>query len=309
MGVALLPRGRAPRRVSGLVATMALALLATAACGGADDSPSGTTTPVGAKIDTAKTVYVMNSTPDETNLPVLMAIDAMKAAGYDLSIKQLEGSNLPFQALSGNQAQLTGASLPEGALSVKAGAPVRIISTRNAKACPDVKPRYVTIPDSPLRAQAVAENKLAGTTLGLSDAVALQDANPNGEFFLLPLSGEIPGVGDEYVYANQQTLKDHPTIVARFVEEQLKATRQLYSETPDKLAGIVSKLLPDAKGPKVAQAMVDAKLWYANGGLAGPGMQDTLAGFELPGTPSDLTDLTAMTTALKSAGKSDATPY
>jgi ABC-type nitrate/sulfonate/bicarbonate transport system substrate-binding protein len=348
MGVALLPRGRAPRRVPAFVATMAMVLVATAACGGGDDSSSGTDKAAGSKIDTAKTVYVMNSTPDETNLPVLMAIDAMKAAGYDLSIKQLEGSNLPFQALSSNQAQLTGASLPEGALSVEAGAPVRIVSTRNAnqvvwvarnefkdcadldgekvgifsetggytvlmrlyfkKACPDVKPRYVVIPDSPLRAQAVAENKLAGTTLGLSDAVALQDANPDGEFFLLPLSGEIPGVGDEYVYSNQQTLKDHPTIVARFVEEQLKATRQLYAE-PDRLASIVAKLLPDAKGPKVAQAMVDAKLWYANGGLDGPGMKDTLAGFELPGAPSDLTDPTPMTTALESAGKSDATQY
>jgi ABC-type nitrate/sulfonate/bicarbonate transport system substrate-binding protein len=291
---------------------------------------------------------IWNSTPDETNLPLLMAIDAMNEAGYNIKTQQLEGSNLPFQALADNSGQLTAGSLPEGALSVDAGAPIRVISTRNAnqvvwvadekyrdcadldgqnvgifsetggytvlmkiyfeQSCPGIEPRYVVIPDSPLRAQAVASGELAGTTLGLADAVALQDANPDGTFFLLPLSEEIPGVGDEYVYANQQTIDEHPSIVERFVEEQLKAIRTLY-EDPAALEDAVSRLLPDAPGPEVAQAMAESKLWYANGGLEGPGMADTLEAFDLPGKPDDLVELGPLQGALDNLGKSDLTEY
>ncbi|HXR41362.1 MAG TPA: hypothetical protein VN738_03080, partial [Acidothermaceae bacterium] len=61
----------------------------------AGSSSAAAATPV----DTAKTVFVFNSTPQEQDLPELMAIDAMKSQGYDISIKQLDGSVLPFQAL------------------------------------------------------------------------------------------------------------------------------------------------------------------------------------------------------------------
>jgi hypothetical protein len=352
-----------------VVAASALAWSAAAACGssgskadtgstptpqattGASSSPAasaGSSAP-STEVDKTKTVFVFNSTPQEQDLPELMAIDAMKAAGYDISIKQLDGSVLPFQALSSNQGQLTGASLPEGALAVQAGSDVKIITSRNqnqvvwvadnkykdcsklngqkvgiysetggytilmklyfAKACPDVKPTYVTIPDSPVRAQAVATGKLAGTALGLPDAIALQKANPDGSFFVLPLSTEIPGVGDEYVYANGPTLKDHPGIVKAFVTEQLKAVRQLYGADDAALGELVKKYLPDAKGTDVLKSMVQSKLWYANGGLDGPGLEATLKGFDLTQTPDQLKDTTAVDAAVKDIGKSDLTQY
>lgn len=351
-----------------VVAASALALTVTAACGSSGSSTDTASTPTAqapattgtssspastggapAQVDSAKTVFVFNSTPQEQDLPELMAIDAMKAQGYDISTKQLDGSVLPFQALASNQGQLTGASLPEGALAVQAGSDVKIVVARNQnqvvwvadnkykdcsklngqkvgiysetggytilmklyfeKACPDVKPTYVTIPDSPVRAQAVATGKIAGTALGLPDAIALQQANPDGSFFVLPLSSEIPGVGDEYVYANGQTLKDHPGIVQAFVTEQLKAIRQLYGDDDAALSDLVKKYLPDAKNTDVLKSMVQSKLWYANGGLEGPGLDATLKGFDLTQTPDQLQDKTAVEAALKDIGKSDLTQY
>jgi hypothetical protein len=359
-----------PARLA-VVTTSALALMTAAACSSSNKTgtASAPTTSATASatssasapaagsssaaaatpVDTAKTVFVFNSTPQEQDLPELMAIDAMKAQGYDISIKQLDGSVLPFQALSSNQGQLTGASLPEGALAVQAGSTVKIITARNQnqvvwvadnkykdcsklsgqkvgiysetggytilmklyfdKACPGVKPTYVTIPDSPVRAQAVATGKIAGTALGLPDAIALQQSNPNGTFFVLPLSNEIPGVGDEYVYANSQTLKDHPTIAQAFVVEQLKAIRQLYGDDDAALADLVKKYLPDAKGTDVLKSMVKSKLWYANGGLSGPGLDATLKGFSLTATPDQLQDTSALDAALQKVGKSDLTQY
>jgi len=364
-------RSRAPLAV---VAMSAVALLVTAACSssnksGAASTPTesaststggstgssasapaaGSSSAATTPIDNTKTLFVFNSTPQEQDLPELMAIDAMKSQGYDISTKQLDGSVLPFQALASNQGQLTGASLPEGALAVQAGSTVKIITARNqnqvvwvaddkfkdcsklsgqkvgiysetggytilmklyfAKACPNVKPTYVTIPDSPVRAQAVATGKIAGTALGLPDAIALQQANPNGTFFVLPLSTEIPGVGDEYVYANSQTLKDHPTIAQAFVTEQLKAIRQLYGDDDAALADLVKKYLPDAKSADVLKSMVKSKLWYANGGLSGPGLEATLKGFSLTQTPDQLQDTTALDAALQKISKSDLTQY
>jgi ABC-type nitrate/sulfonate/bicarbonate transport system substrate-binding protein len=352
-----------------VVAASALALTVTAACGSsgsktdtastptapapaattANSSPTSSGSAAPATVDNAKTVFVFNSTPQEQDLPELMAIDAMKTQGYDISTKQLDGSVLPFQALASNQGQLTGASLPEGALAVQAGSDVKIVVARNqnqvvwvadnkykdcsklngqkvgiysetggytilmklyfAKACPDVKPTYVTIPDSPVRAQAVATGKIAGTALGLPDAIALQQANPDGSFFVLPLSTEIPGVGDEYVYANGATLKDHPGIVQAFVTEQLKAIRQLYGDDDAALSDLVKKYLPDTKNTDVLKSMVTSKLWYANGGLEGPGLDATLKGFDLTQTPDQLQDKTAVEAALKDIGKSDLTQF
>ena len=137
----------------------------------------------------------------------------------------------------------------------------------------------------------------------------MQEANPNGTFFVLPLSTEIPGVGDEYVYANSQTLKDHPTIAQAFVTEQLKAIRQLYGDDDTALGDLVKKYLPDVKNIDVLKSMVQSKLWYANGGLSGPGLQATLQGFSLTQTPDQLQDTTSLDAALQAVGKSDLTQY
>jgi len=318
----------------------------TSAGDGASGPSSGAAS---APVDTTKTVYLFTSTPQEQDLPELMAIDAMNAQGYDMSDKQLNGDVLPFQALESNQGQILGASLPSAALAVEAGSTIKIISARNqnqvvwvagdkykdcskldgqkvgifsdtggytilmklyfAKACPDVKPTYVTIPDSPVRAQAVATNKIGGTALGLSDAIALQQSNPDGTFFVLPLNEEIPGVGDEYIYANSQTLKDHPTIAAAFVAEQLKAIRQIYGDDDTALQALVTKYLPGVKNTDVLKSMVQSKVWYANGGLSGPGLDATLKGFSLTPAPDQLQDLTALDAALQNVGKSQLTQY
>jgi ABC-type nitrate/sulfonate/bicarbonate transport system substrate-binding protein len=299
-------------------------------------------------IDDTNVVIAWNSTPDEAYLPLLMAIDDMKGEGYSIEAQTLSGSDISFQSLATNDIQFTADSLPPGALSVSQGAPIKIVGARNAnlvmwvadaayedcskldgqpvgiysetggytvlmklyfeQKCPGVEPSYVTIPDSPVRAQAVATGRLAGTALGLPDALALQKRYPDKDFYVLPLSEELPGVGDEYVYTNKATLSDHESVVRALLTAQLKAIRGIY-ESPDTLESLVKKYLPNAPSADVARQFVEQHIWYANGGLDGPGLQNTLKAFDLPGKPSDLEDTSGLEAVMKDLGTSDSTEF
>lgn len=301
-----------------------------------------------AQVDAAHVVIAWNSTPDEAYLPLLIAIDAMKKQGYNIEGKTLSGSDITFQGLATNQIQFTADSLPPGALSVSKGAPIRLVATRNANLvdwvaasgysdcsklngkpvgiysqtggytvemelyfqqhCAGVKPTYVTIPDSPVRAQAVATGRILGTALGLPDALALQKKYPNNKFEIVPLRQALPGVGDEYVYTNETTLKSHEGIVEALLTEQLKAIRAIYQD-PSSLDALVKQYLPSAPDASVAKQFVQQQIWYANGGLKGPGLQNTLQAFKLPGSADALQDADPLNAVIAKVGTSSATQY
>lgn len=337
------------RATTALIATLATVSVALASCsssksGGGSGGGSGSA----GGVDKSHVVVAWNSTPDESYLPLLMAIDDMKKQGFSIEAKTLSGSDISFQSLATNAIQFTADSLPPGALSVSQGAPIRIVDTRNAnlvvwvadaayedcstlggkpvgiysdtggytvlmklyfdKHCPGVKPKYVTIPDSPVRAQAVATGRLAGTALGLPDAVALQKKYPDKHFYVLPLKEDLPGVGDEYVYTNQQTISAHPAIVQALLSAQLKAIRNIY-QSSGTLDALVKQYLPSASDSSVAKQFVEQKIWYANGGLTGPGLANTLKAFDLPGDPSKLQDPAPLQAVMSKIGPSPATKF
>lgn len=300
--------------------------LGTAACGG-DDSGAETEAGGAGDVDTTPVVIAWNSTPDESYLPLLMAIDTMQDEGYQIEAQVMSGSDVSFQSLAANQIQFTADSLPPAALSVEQGAPIKAIGTRNAnlvvwvaekefedcadlddqqvgiysetggytvlmrmyfdQECAGVEPKYTTIPDSPLRAQAVAAGRIKGTALGVPDAVKLQNEYGADTFFVVPLRESLPGVGDEYVYTNDQTLDEHPEIVQALLQAQLEAIRSIYDD-PGSLDDLVPQYLPDAEDASVAKQFAEDHIWYANGGLGGPGLENTLEAFDLPGSPDDL---------------------
>lgn len=336
-------QGAGRHRVLGLVSVVSVSAALLVACGSNEPASSDDAT-----VDQTHVVIAWNSTPDVSYLPLLMAIDAMNEQGYDIEAQVMSGSDVSFQSLAANQIQFTADSLPPAALSVEQGAPIKAIGTRNAnlvvwvadkefsdcadldgqdvgiysetggytvlmrmyfdKECPGVQPQYVTIPDSPLRAQAVAEGQLKGTAIGLPDAVSLQEEYGDEGLFVVPLREQLPGVGDEYVYTNDQTLEEHPEIVQALLVAQLEAIRSIYDD-PDSLEELVPKYIPDADDASVAKQFVEDQIWYANGGLDGPGLANTLEAFELPGDPDALQDKGPLAAVIAEIGKSSITEY
>lgn len=177
--------------------------------------------------------------------------------------------------------------------------------------CPGVEPKLVTIPDSSLRAQALANGELEATVLALSDAVTLETKlDPDGNYHVTSFRDEFPGLADNYLYTTDQVLADDPDLVNAFVKAELQATREIYSN-PERLP----QLLEEHFGSKayshdVAVAAAKRKAWYANGGLDETGMkglEKTLKLFDLEGSSDDIVDSDPLDTVLADIGRSDAT--
>ena len=343
---------RSHTAVLGVIATLLLAACGPAGAGSAGASasvapPASAGASDAPEIDTTPVVVGWQSTPDENYLPILMALDAMRELGYDITAQQMADSNLVLQGMSSGAVHFTADSLQAGAQGRDAGVPIKAITTRNANQvvyvansdyedcsqldgqpsgvyspdaaytilmnlyfeanCPGISTEYVIIQDSPLRAQAMTQGQIFATTLGLPDAMALEAQAP-GEFFMASLASELPGVGDEYLYASESTIADHPDIVEAFVREHLVAIRSLY-EDPSTAAALVEQYFPETDSDAVAQRFIEDQLWYANGGLDGPGLEATLEAFALPGSRDDLVDDTGLRAALDEIGESDQTEY
>lgn len=299
-----------------------------------------------ASVDATPFVVGWASTPDEKNIPFLMAIDAMKEKGYNISGQQVSSDDILFQGLASNTIHVGFGGQSQTANAAAAGVPIKIVEARSStdavyvaaaafkdcasldgkpvgiyspkailtlfmqlyfdEHCPKIKYTPVTIADSVLRAQAMERGQIVATVLGLADALSLDARNP-GKFFTESFGSSLPGVGDAYLVATDTTIRDHPSIVQAWATANLKAIRELYQADDKTLEAIEKKYLPDAKDASILKDFVENKLWYANGGLDGDGLARSLQLFHLPGKAEDLVDATFVDHAISEIGKSDAT--
>jgi ABC-type nitrate/sulfonate/bicarbonate transport system substrate-binding protein len=197
---------------------------------------------------------------------------------------------------------------PIGIFSPEAGFTV-LTNVWMDRECPGIREtlEYLIIQDSPLRAQALAEGQISGTALGLPDALNLQREYPD-RFHYVYFAEALPGIGDEHFYANQATLDDHPSIVRALVREQLLAQRFLY-DNPDQAMDHVERHLPDVESDTVILEFIEQRIWYANGGLRGPGLENTLEGLDLPGDPATMVAPDVLEDVLVEIGESDYTEF
>ncbi len=284
-----------------------------------------------------------NSTPDPSYLPLMMAIDTMKGQGYNVKTSQTQSDSTAFQLMSSNRVQFLLTNLADGAAPVSQGAPLKAVLGAEAnattwvaaqgyddcsklsgkpvgiyapnegytliqqayfdKACPGVKPNLVVIPDSALRAQALASGKILGSVLGTSDAFALTQKYPQKHFVTVNMGTEVQGAGDSYIWTNTTTISKNGPMVNDFLTDILKATRQIYSD-PSQVAALATKYF-GAANVAVAQLYAKQKLWYANGTL--DGIQPTLTLYKLPGTVEKISDPAPLNTVIGAIGRSPAT--
>lgn len=173
--------------------------------------------------------------------------------------------------------------------------------------CPDVQPNYVTIPDSSLRAQALAHGQIVGTMLVRSDAESLQKKlDPNGKYTVSLMKKTFPGLSDNYIFATESAIKGKSAAITAFIKAELDAVKKFYSDPNALQSAIKTDLGDKAYDPESAQSSVQTKLWYADGDLdqAGKnGLDQTLQLFGLPGSSAQLIDRSLLDKALKGTGK------
>ncbi len=265
-----------------------------------------------------------------------------------------KSDTLNVQALASNQVQFVTGALPVFATSINQGLPLKIIATRANNAwslvaqnditkcdqldgknvgifseggvstaflkiylqqnCPNAKPNYLIIADSPLRRQALESGQLVATPLEPGDTSDII-AKSSDKFHVLANFGQtMPDIGRDIIATNTTMLKDHPAVVQAFVQAEVQAIRQLYQDpaSVEKLDAQYLKLGDGA--PLVAKFFMDNKEFCANGGLDDANIAHTLDVFgnQYTFVPKGMTvdqivDKGPMTAALGVLGKSSAT--
>jgi ABC-type nitrate/sulfonate/bicarbonate transport system substrate-binding protein len=172
-----------------------------------------------------------------------------------------------------------------------------------SKHCPDVKPRLVTIPDSALRAQALANGEIVGTAIVQSDATnVMEKLDPSGEYSVTSLRNEFPGLADNYIFASKNAIENKADVLSAFLKAELEAVRQIY-EDPAAYGELLEEYLPSKDySLESAKAKLQSKSWYPDGDLDSQGregLDETLQVFELPGSADELVDRTILDKALE----------
>lgn len=191
------------RSTSRLLAALAAGLSLVVACGGTGGSAGSST-----GIDKTPIVFGSDSTPDESYLPILMALDTMKKEGYAVQPNvQLNGTDLVIQAVANNQVQLMASGVIQIATAVDKKIPLTVIGTRQNNTWNLVTTRDITSCDQ-LNGKRVAIFSTGGTstaylkiylakncpgakldTLVIADSVLRRQALENGQVVAAPLEG------------------------------------------------------------------------------------------------------------------------
>lgn len=261
---------------------------------------------------------------------------------------------LALQALASNETQIMTGAIPAATNAVSQNLPIKVISARtnntwslvatkditdcnqlNGKSvgifsdagvstaflkiylqtnCPNAKPNYLIIADSPLRRQALEAGQLVATPLEPGDSSDIVLKSPDKFRVLANFSETNPDIGRDVITTNATMLRDHPTVVRAFIKAQLEAIRQLYAD-PSSIARLDAQYLQLGEAaPRIGKFFLDNKVYCANGGLADPNIAHTLDVFGnqyklVPTTVSvdQLVDQTQMNSVLAEIGRSPAT--
>lgn len=191
------------RPTSRLLAVLAAGLSLVAACGGSSGTANTST-----GIDKAPITLGFDSTPDESYLPILMAVDTMKKEGYDVQpTVQLNGTDLVIQAVANNQLQLMASGIIQIATALDKKIPLTVIGTRQNNTWNLVTARDITSCNQ-LNGKKVAIFSTGGTstaylniylakncpgatlnTLVIPDSTLRRQALENGQVVAAPLEG------------------------------------------------------------------------------------------------------------------------
>jgi len=304
------------------------------------------------EIDDSETVYGYVSSPSMDSLPYLVAIDNMAKEGYNIRLQQLASNDLGLAALATNQTQFWGTGpvewsrvinqVPVKLVTARANNGWQLVSTADIEDCsqldgqkvglfnltgistaypmayfeqncPDMEPEIVLIPDSGLRAQAMAAGELVATPLQADDAVKLLDDYPGRFKVLANFAADLPELGRDFIGTNETMLNEHPEIVKEFIKQHLQTIRSFYEDPTTAVAAAEEFLELGGSEQLLTDFYVENQAWCANGGLEDANLATSLeyfGEFELiePGmsaavflAPGPLTEV------LDEIGRSDAT--
>ncbi|HVB76266.1 MAG TPA: ABC transporter substrate-binding protein [Candidatus Nitrosotalea sp.] len=221
------------------IAVMGAMAALVAACGGSTPAATSKTS-----VDTTSFGFGADSTPDESYLPILMALDQMRKDGYNVpATTQLNGTSLVIQAVANDQLQLFGSGVIQVATAIKKGIPLTAISARNNNTWSLVTTSDITS-CSQLSGKKVAIFSTGGTStaylkiyfakncpsvkptyLIIADSTLRRQALENGQVVAAPLEG-----ADTVSIVNSNPSKFH--VLASMAKELPGVGRDVVTTSP-----------------------------------------------------------------------------
>jgi ABC-type nitrate/sulfonate/bicarbonate transport system substrate-binding protein len=243
--------------------------------------------------------------PDVTDIPRLMAMDALQAQGYTVetpafddnatTILAMERGDLDFVTL----ADLVGiqAIQKEAPLQIVmddsantfmvvasndiqqcadlAGQPVAMIDLTGANAsllyhyidkeCPGTQPNYLVIKGGSNRLAALFAGQVSATTLNMYDFITLDSQQAANVHALVYYAQEFPGYSPLSTFVRRDLVEQYPETVKDVIRAILEARRQV--QDPQVLADeIVKRLeLDPEQAQMIAKTYLERRVWNVNG--------------------------------------------
>jgi NitT/TauT family transport system substrate-binding protein len=275
-------------RLRGGLLPLALALLvglSLTACGGSGDedasgkdgAAAGDAQPEG-PVD-----FAFSSLPQVEKIPTLMAIDALKDAGYKTSATFLSTSEDPVAAVVRGDANFGSAAASAVFTAISEGAPLVTVMqamapnyalvapvdvedpggldgmrvgihaavsstalyTQLALAdYPDAKPEILIVPGSAKRIEALAAGELDASVIQLTDLPRLEELAPGKFHVIHNFAEENSNLADTVIFVSRDTLKDNSALVESVIAQILDTYKQAYEDV-DALAARTAEEVPD----------------------------------------------------------------
>ncbi len=310
--------GRAHRALRGS-ALLAAGLLLVAACGGDDGESASSAEEDAAAEDSADEESDAES--DDTDdaaaepteftvgftsigigsVPLLAAIDELRAEGYTIETPELAESELVTEGVAQNRFQFGSGANNSSLVAIEQGAPIKWIVDRTANEwlvyaregiegcediaesrvaihspgsvsgamlrdwvnnnCPDANYEPLIIEGSQNRLAALLADEIDASPVEYGDAMILEQEG--GFQLVVSFAQDLPELHPTSVYGNTDWMADNPEATQALIRALLEQHRQINSE-PGYLLGLVEEYLPEEAATETAQAITDA---YVEAGL------------------------------------------
>jgi NitT/TauT family transport system substrate-binding protein len=216
--------------------------------------------------------FAITQEPDLSTVPMLLALDALKAQGYPVEITSYAENTLTVEALSSGQADLsTGspsaywAAIQQGgqittllqyvrnnwvlytadgiqscadlagkriAVTGEGSAHTAMVRTYMADHCPEVDYELLYIQGSGNRAAALLAGEIDAAPMEFADVTEFENTTPDGYHTLVTFADELPDLVTSALYSNTAFASAHPDVVDAFVQALLAEHQKMLSD-PD----------------------------------------------------------------------------
>ncbi len=289
------------------------------ACGGSAPAPMVTPATAIPPTRAAQDVKlrINETTPRLGSVHVFLALDALRAQGYEIETTKFARFDLVTTALAKGELDLASGSIQTTWTAIGKGAPVKTIvgnlgnsyvfvaaneikscadlqgktvgtsaantvtaqmfKTYRAQNCPNVEFSSLILPVGESRLPALMGGQVQAAQMEIDEALELDRQAPNRFHRLVAYGQAFPDLQITGFYARREFIQQHPDVVRAFIRALIEAERQVQDKDALRAAAVKYLAPDDTQALAAIDTFHELKLWDKNGALTNENLTATLA--------------------------------